>query len=335
MKVGLIGLGAMGRMHFARWRKSKAAQLVAISDRNPRTLAGEWGGQNFNLGNQNAAHVVLDDLHRYREFAQLIADPTIELVDICLPTPFHAPLSIAALRAGKHVFCEKPMSLKLDQCAAMQAAAREAGRQLMIGHCLRYWPHYVKAHELLISGEYGRARYSSLHRSSALPVWSSGGWLQKAAESGGVFDMHIHDIDVALWWFGRPASITASGHMLEGLPLVMDATWQYADGLTVQLHGGWDANGGAFRHAFKLVMENGTLDYDLAHPEPALRLHSKGETSIVPIDGTDAYQAELDDFAAACTTGRAMTRITPASSQLAVAVGLEALRQLTPQDAAR
>jgi predicted dehydrogenase len=327
MKVGLIGLGAMGRMHFDCWRKSGAAQLAAISDRDPRKLAGDFGARNFNIGDQRAEKIDLSSYRLHSEFDQLIADPAVELVDICLPTPFHAPLSIAALRAGKHVFCEKPMSLKLDECAAMQAAARESGRQIMIGHCLRYWPHYTKAKELLASGEFGRAVYARFYRSSAMPVWSSGGWLQKAAESGGVLDMHIHDIDVALWWFGHPASIATTGIVRDGLPLVMDSTWKTAEGATLQLHGGWDANGGAFRHAFTLVMESGTLEYDLAHAEPALRLHRKGETTVVPIDAHDAYQAELDDFAAACAAGRP-ARVSPGDSQVAVEVGLEELRQL-------
>ena len=328
MKIGLIGLGAMGRMHFNCWRKSNAAQLVAISDRDPRKLAGDWGSRSFNIGDQQAERIDLSGYRLHAAFADLIADPAVELVDICLPTPFHAPLSIAALRAGKHVFCEKPMSLKLDECEAMRVAAREAGRQLMIGHCLRYWPHYTKAQELLASGEFGRALYARFHRSSAMPAWSVGGWLQKAGESGGVLDMHIHDIDVALWWFGAPGSIATAGCIRDGLPLIMDATWKYPGGRTVQLQGSWDANGGPFRHAFTLIMESGTLEYDLAHPEPALRLHRKGETTVVPTDTCDAYEAELDDFAGACAAGRA-TRVTPDESQLAVELGLEELRQLS------
>ncbi len=57
------------------------------------------------------------------------------------------------MRAGKHVFCEKPMSLTVEACLEMERAAEEADRRLMIGHCLRYWPQYVKAREILASGE--------------------------------------------------------------------------------------------------------------------------------------------------------------------------------------
>ena len=328
MKIGLIGLGAMGRVHFECWRKSQHGSLVAVSDRSPKKLAGDWSGKDFNLGDQAAALVCFDGIATHLRAEDLLADPNVEAVDICMPTPLHAPLAIAAMRAGKHVFCEKPMALSLDDCTAMERVARETGRRLMVGHCLRYWPQYVKAQELLASGEFGRARYASFHRSSAAPAWSGDAWYLRGAESGGVLDMHIHDVDVALWWFGRPQSIAATGLVANGLPLVIDAAWRYDGGPAVQLHGAWDRNGGAFRHAFRLVMEKATLVHDLAVDPNALQLLRDGQTESVPLDETSAYQAELDDFAACLAAGRAPQRITPADSRLAVELGLEELRQL-------
>jgi len=269
----------------------------------------------------------LSGLATYQKALDLIADPQVEIVDICMPTPLHAPLTIAALRAGKHVFCEKPMSLTAEACLEMEKAAREADRRLMIGHCLRYWPQYVKAHEILASGEYGRAIYANLFRFSPAPLWSDNDWYMKSNESGGVFDMHIHDIDVALWWFGRPHGITVSGSAPKGLPMIMDAAWRYEGGLTVNLHASWDRHGGAFRHAFRLIMEKATLLHDMAIEPDALFLIRGSETTRVPVDACSAYQAELDDFAAGVDTGRA-TRITPAESRVAVEIGLEELRQL-------
>ncbi len=181
---------------------------------------------------------------------------------------------------------------------------------------------------MLDSGEFGRAKYARFSRTGAAPTWSAGGWLMKGKESGGVLDMHIHDIDVALWWFGRPEKIAASGVSPDGLPLVVDASWQYRDELTAQLHSAWDRNGGAFRHAFQLVMENATLLYDLASNPDALILRRDGKDTTLPMPKPDAYAAQLDDFAACVGEGRKITRITPADSRLAVEVGLEELRQL-------
>ena len=327
-RIGLIGLGAMGRVHYDCWRKSAVAELVAVSDRNPMMLAGDWAGKEFNIGEQAAQQVDLSDVATHLRAEDLIADPSVDAVDICMPTPMHGPLALAALRAGKHVFCEKPMSLSLDVCAEMERTARECGRHLTVGHCLRYWPQYVKAHELLTGGELGRALYASFHRSSAAPMWSDNDWYMKGAESGGVLDMHIHDVDVALWWFGRPQSIAASGLAPGGLPMVIDAAWRYEGGPSVHLHGAWDRNGGAFRHAFRLVMEKGTLVHDLAVDANALTLFRDGKGEPVPVAATSGYQDELDDFAAGINAGRAPHRITPADSRLAVEVGLEELRQL-------
>ena len=327
-RIGLIGLGAMGRVHYDCWRKSAVAELVAVSDRNPKMLAGDWAGKDFNIGEQAAAHVDLSGVATHLRAEDLIADPSVDAVDICMPTPLHGPLALAALRAGKHVFCEKPMSLSLAVCAEMERTARECGRHLMVGHCLRYWPQYVKAHELLTGGTLGRALYASFHRSSAAPMWSTDDWYMKGAESGGVLDMHIHDVDVALWWFGRPQSIAVSGLAPGGLPMLIDAAWRYDGGPSVHLHGAWDRNGGAFRHAFRLVMEKGTLVHDLAVDAHALTLLRDGKAEPVPVAATSGYQDELDDFAACINAGRAPRRITPADSRMAVEVGLEELRLL-------
>ena len=327
LRAGLIGLGGVGRIHFDCWRKCPDAELVAISARDPRKLAGDWGGQEFNLGAQAAQRVDLSGVAAYADYHDLIADPNVEVVDICLPTPLHASVTIAALHAGKHVLCEKPMALSLVECTTMERAAVETGRHLMIAHCLRYWPHYAKAREVLESGEYGRAVYANFQRVSGAPVWSGDGWFMRVAESGGVLDMHIHDIDAALWWFGHPSNIVAVGHVHNGLPLTVDAHWHYDAGPLVCLHSAWDLNGGAFRHAFKLVLEKATLSHDLAVEGGALQLSTDGKTTTIPVADLNVHQAEIDDFARV-SSGNGSPRIPPAASRLAVEIGLEENRQI-------
>lgn len=326
--VGLIGIGAIGRMHFDHWRKSPHARVVAIASRDARKRAGDWGGGEFNLGDQSAEKIDLTDIVAFERYEDLIADPTIQIVDICTSTPQHAALSIAALRAGKHVICEKPMALSLAECAEVEAAAAASGRQFMVAHCLRYWPHFVKAKEAIASGEYGRPLYASLHRSGGAPTWSSGGWLMRTELSGGVLDLHIHDIDVALWWFGEPTSISVNGYVKDGLPLIIDAAWRYEGGPAVQIHGAWDPNGGAFRHAFRLVLERATLEYDMATAPDVLRIYRDGKPEDIKPPEISAYQAELDDFALCIKEGRPFTTFTPASSRLSVDYGLRELKLL-------
>ncbi len=327
--VGLIGLGAIGRLHFGCWSKSPHARLAAIASRDPKKRAGEWPASEFNLGDQASERIDLAGIAAYAEAHDLIADPAVQIVDICSSTPHHAPLAIAALRAGKHVVCEKPMALSVAECAAMEEAAREAKRELMVAHCLRYWPHYVKAHELIQSGEFGRPLHAQLYRAAGLPTWSAEGWLAAPEQSGGVLDMHIHDIDVARWWFGEPAQVRASGVLRQGLPLVIDAEWQYADGPRAHLHSAWDPNGGAFRHGFRVILEKATLIYDLPGAPDVLQLQREGKSAQIPLPAPSAHQAELDDFAQCIAEGRPFTRFTPADSRRAVELGLDELRQLS------
>jgi len=328
LNVGLIGIGAIGRLHFDCWRKSPNARVTAFASRDPRKRAGDWAGGEFNLGDQSAERVDLTGITAYENAADLIADPAIQIVDICTATPQHAPLAIAALRAGKHVVCEKPMALTVEECRSVEDAAHETGAQLMVAHCLRYWPHYVKAQEVIASGEYGRPVYAQLHRSGGAPTWSAGGWLMKPELSGGVLDLHIHDIDVALWWFGKPASIETRGYSRDRVPLIVDSAWSYEGGPLVHLHGAWDPNGGAFRHAFRLVLEHGTLVYDLATAPGMLHLYREGKLTELPMEELSAHQAELDDFAACIAAGKPFTRFSPADSRLSVEIGLKELRQM-------
>jgi predicted dehydrogenase len=252
----------------------------------------------------------------------------VQLIDICLPTSLHAHHAIKALQAGKHVLCEKPIALTSAEAAQIEEAYKSSGKQLMIGHCLRYWPQYLKAHEIIESGDWGKPIYARFHRSGATPTWSWDGWLQDGARSGGaVLDMHIHDVDTAIWWFGIPNEIHAAGYVANNLPMSVDATWRFNDGLLVYLHGSWDDNGGPFRMSYKVVLEKATLDWDSSKSDAVL-LHHKGETEEFEVSAESAYQVEIDDFIACLAENRTMTRVTPQSSRETLEVVLEELRQI-------
>ena len=325
INVGIIGLGGMGRTHFSCYKNNPDANIVAICDVDNAKLSG-GGDVELNIGATGALD--LSGIQTYNDARELLSNPNVQLVDICLPTHLHAEFAIAALRAGKHVLCEKPIALTAEEAAQMQAAQQESGQQLMIGHCLRYWPQYLKAHEIIQSGEYGKPLYARFHRSSATPTWSWDKWLQDGARSGGaVLDMHIHDADTALWWFGTPESIHADGHIIDGLPMSVDATWRYESGLVAYLHGSWDDNGGPFRMAYKVVLEKATIAWDSSVSE-AVQLYASGETREIETPGTMAYQAEINDFVSCVKEGRPMTRVTPEGSRQSLECVLEELRQI-------
>ena len=153
----------------------------------------------------------------YPSFEALLDDPTVDAVDICLPNDLHREFAVRALQAGKHVLCEKPIALTLEDADAMIAAARRAGRFLMIGHVLRFWPEYRAgqgAHRCRCAWENrwpcppgGWSRCWPAHKATG-----AGGTIPRRS-GGAVLDMQIHDLDAFCWFFGRarwPCSRVAS-----------------------------------------------------------------------------------------------------------------------------
>ena len=129
------------------------------------------------------------------------------MVDVCLPTDLHAEVTVAALEAGKHVLCEKPMALTVAECDRMVAAAKASGRFLMIAHCIRFWPEYIALKEIVDSGQYGKVTSALFRRISGLPKWSE--WFPNPQRSGGaILDLHIHDVGL----YQLPAGDAATGH---------------------------------------------------------------------------------------------------------------------------
>ena len=141
--------------------------------------------------------------------------------------------------------------------------------------------------------------------------------------------MHIHDVDVALWWFGRPLGMEVSGAAPGGLPMIIDAQWRYEKVLCVHLLGAWDPNGGNFRHAFRVVLEKATIAHDLARDPNVLEIWKDGEMEKVEIgDGGIGYSAEIEAFASAANSGTPSDQCLPSDSRASVELGLRELALL-------
>src|SRR5688500_10111858 len=155
LRVGLVGVGFMGWIHYLSYRKTKGVKLAAVATRDPKKLAGDWRGIQGNFG-PPGEKVDLAGVAKYSDLAGMLGDPSIDLVDLCLPPNLHCEAALAALRAGKHVFVEKPMALTAAECDKMVTAAQKAGRQLLVGHVLPFLPEYDFARRSIASGKYGR-----------------------------------------------------------------------------------------------------------------------------------------------------------------------------------
>lgn len=148
--------------------------------------------------------------HVFTDFHQAIADPQVHAVYIATPVSYHAPQSIAALRAGKHVLCEKPVALNYPQACEMRDAADTTGQTLGIAYYRRTYPKVLRAMELLEQGAIGRPVLAEISCHDWFNAEAERDWLVDPRMAGGgpLFDIASHRIDLLNYFFGQPGAVT-------------------------------------------------------------------------------------------------------------------------------
>src|SRR4051794_4312497 len=155
VRIGLVGIGFMGMIHYLAARKLRGAAVTALCSRDEQKLAGDWRDIRGNFGPRGEM-MDLSAHKRYRNLDDLLADPEIDLIDVCNPTHLHPETALRALAAGKHVLVEKAIALKAADADAMVAAARKAGKLLMVAHVLPYFPEFAYAAQAIRGGRFGK-----------------------------------------------------------------------------------------------------------------------------------------------------------------------------------
>src|SRR5436309_7209274 len=155
VRIGIVSIGFMGMIHFLAARKLQGARVEAICSRDEKKLAGDWRSIQGNFGPRGEM-MDLSGLRKYRQLDDLLADPNIDLIDICNPTHLHPETAIKALQAGKHVLVEKAIALAPADADAMVAAAARAGKLLMVAHVLPFFPAFAYAAEAIRGGRFGK-----------------------------------------------------------------------------------------------------------------------------------------------------------------------------------
>lgn len=198
LKVGVIGIGGIARTHMPGWAASEQAEVIAGSDINGKALA-EWGQQH------GATKLSTDP-------ADLFRDPDIDIIDICTPNMYHAPLAIAALDAGKHVICEKPLAPTPGEIKQMIVARDRAGKLLMTAQHFRFKGNSQAMKREIETGTLGdvyHARSWMMRRNGFIP---SPTFYQKKHSGGGpCIDIGVHVLDLTLWLMGNPQPAVVTG----------------------------------------------------------------------------------------------------------------------------
>lgn len=299
MRVALLGAGRIGQIHARSAAAHKSATLAAIFDVDAKAAAA--------LAADTGASVV-------KSIAEIIADKSIDAVLICTPTDTHADLIEQAAKAGKAVFCEKPVDLSAERVRACLKVVAETKAPLMIGFNRRFDPSFAALQQRLAAGEIGKAEIVTiLSRDPAPPPVSY------IARSGGLFrDMMIHDLDMARFLLGEePVEVTAMASCLVD-PEIGKAgdidtavvTLKTASGKLAQISNSRRATYG-YDQRIEVHGSGGMLRAQNMFPTTVERADAQGFATDPVMHFfleryLPAYRAEMDAFVTGVTSGKAL-----------------------------
>jgi len=320
VNVAVVGLGFMGITHIKAYQQIPSARLVAVCDAVRLPVNGVLAGVTGNVIGSDAINLGAD-IKVCRELDEVLADPAVELVDLCVPTPLHPPQAIAALQAGKHVLCEKPLARTSALARDIVSAAKSAKGFFMPAMCMRFWPGWAWLKELAEKKTHGKILTARFRRVSAPPGWSRDSYFKGVDSGGALLDLHIHDTDFVQFIFGRPSSVFSTGlSRFSGAIDHVVTQYKVADGATVYAEGSWLLSQG-FGMSYTVMFERATVDFDSARGADALRVDEEGQPSrIVKSEGPDGYGGELRHMIQAIQTGKPPMVVTAQDGLSAVEI---------------
>lgn len=297
VRIGIAGVGFMGMIHYLASQKLDGGQVAAICSRDPKKLQGDWRGIQGNFGPPGEV-MDLGDIKRYENYDEMLADPDLDLIDICNPTNIHPEFVIKALKAGKHVLVEKAIALTTHDADEMVKTANDNGKLLMVAHVLPFVPEFAYAASAIRTGTYGKLLGGHFRRIISKPNWSDD--IGDADKTGGpAVDLHIHDTHFIGLVAGVPKSVFASG-VVNGKGAVDYLTTNYLygeNGPAISCSSGALAqNGRPFVHGFEIYLENATLIFE-AGATPLTVLTADGKSEQPKMEGGEdpviAFTAEI------------------------------------------
>ncbi len=289
--VAIIGYGGIARVHetsYIELERLGKAKLVAVFSRKASAFE-KTQSININSGS-GTTHA---DFHKYTDLDEMLKNEKIDIIDICLPTQLHKEVSIDMLRRGYHVLCEKPMATCYEDCMEMLSAAKAAGKRLMIGQCLHFFPEYEYLKDVAEDGRYGKVKSAFFQRLSAPPTWSKDNWIMKKENFGScLHDLHIHDVDMCNYLFGAPQKIFCKTKDGFGVMDGVTSLLMY-DTFTATIMADWSLVNFPFSSEYRVAFEKATI----VDKDGAVTVYpAEGEAFIPDLSGENGYTSEISHF---------------------------------------
>ena len=266
VNIGILGLGFMGMTHYRGGKKLRGGKVTAICTRNKKKRDGDWRGLGGNFGDPGG----IEDLSKIKTFSKteaLLADPDIDIIDICLPSSMHKEVTLQALDAGKHVLLEKPIALNTRDADTMVRRAKKVGKSLMVAQVLPFFPEFAYVRKVVAEGTYGMLLGAHFKRIISMPNWSSE--FSNMERSGGPgIDLHIHDTHYILLLCGLPQEVYTTGRLIKDkYAEYLCTTYRYKDRPDLAVtcaSGAISKSGRAFTHGFEVYLEDATIVYEFS-----------------------------------------------------------------------
>jgi myo-inositol 2-dehydrogenase / D-chiro-inositol 1-dehydrogenase len=278
MRVGIVGAGTMGAVHAAGW-KSTDATLVGVMSKNQASA--------LEVGKRFETRV-------FGTYEDLLNE--VDIIDICVPTDFHKDLVLQAAKLGRHIICEKPIALTIEDGQTMIEACKAAKVRLFIAMVVRFFPQYSAAQQAVANGQIGNIGVMRLKRVAYQPIGDEA-WFTDEARSGGMLvDLMIHDFDYARWLGGEVKRVFAKSVRGQDPNAPSDyalVTLGFDDGRMALVEGGWAYPPGVFRTALDIAGSDGVIEWrsdDALTIQPFLK--PKGEAGVARVGVPSSILAE-------------------------------------------
>ena len=314
IRVGIAGLGFMGMIHYLAYQKLKGVKVAAMCETDRTRLAGDWRTIKGNFGPAGTM-MDLSGIAKYEKLDDMLADKKLDMVDICLPPAAHTVVAIAALKAGKHVFCEKPIALTSTDAKRMVATAAARGKQLMIGQVLPFFPEYNFAYRAVRGGKFGKLLGGHFKRVISDPQWLKDFYDPKKV-GGPMLDLHVHDAHYIRLLCGMPRAVFTRGRMRGEVAEYFTSQFLFDDPALVvsAMSGVIHQQGRGFCAGFEIHLQRATLLYDFAvvdgKPEtnmPLTVLKHDGKVerpTLESADPVDSFASELSEAIKTVKSGK-------------------------------